>query len=68
MKKLKNYVGSCKTKRGCNTDLDACPSDGVISIIYSGVHGTGYDSKEILPVSYIVVDKIKEEATYKTAA
>ena len=68
MKKLKGYAGSCKTKRGCNTDLDICPSDGDVSVIYSEMHGAGNGPEAILSASDILLDKASEETEIKIAA
>jgi len=50
-------VNKCGSKRGCNVDLDICPSDGNVELVYSGMHGTENDTEAVLCVIELSLDK-----------
>lgn len=57
-----NVNDSCRTKRGCNVDIDPLAHDSLPQRIYAGVFQIGDDFKSIPRLFDCTMDKELEEA------
>lgn len=53
--------GSCKTKRGCDTDSHNLPNDGESIDIYFGLYGRENDTSQILHLFDGIMDEVMEK-------